>query len=367
MFPGQTEEQGTFLQDIFLRLVKQYPQHRFYFLYDRENKQELLFSSNSEAVIIKPLANTPFLWSFWLNWKAPAFLKKIKADVFVSADGFCSLRTNVPQCIVVHDLAFLHNPKVLSKSQLKFCKSNTKKFFDKAKVIATVSEFTKQDICKHYLVNEQKVHIVYNGVNEIFQPLVYEQKNRVKEKFTSNCEYFIYRELGNEGKNLINLLKAFSVFKKKQKSNMKLVVCYNQEHGGDDFLRLLKTFKFRNDVVLTGALSKAEIAELLASAYALVYPSLFDGFGVPPQEALHCEVPAIVSRTGALQEIGGNAYLYVNPEDFEDIAAKMILLYKDETLRSKLVENGKQRLHLFSLQQTAAKMWECIELASSSE
>jgi len=99
----------------------------------------------------------------------------------------------------------------------------------------------------------------------------------------------------------------------------------------------------------------------------MVYPSFFEGFGVPPLEALQSGVPAIVSRTSALPEVGGDAYLYMNPESFEDIAAKMMLLYKDEGLRNKLIENGLQRLALFSWDEAAEKMWNCIHQAAQTE
>ncbi len=367
LLPGKMEGYGYFIEEVFSRIARNNPQHEFYFFFDRSFSDEFIYSTNVKPVIIKPQARLPFLWNIWYNWQVPLVLKKIKADVFVSPDGFCSLQTKVPQCLVVHDLAFLHHPDFLLQSHLKFYKKYTPKFLAKAKVIATVSEFSKQDICKQYKIDSEKIHVTYNATNAAFQPLESAEKEKVKQQYSNGCEYFLYTGTIHPRKNLINLLKAFSLFKKKQNSNMKLVITGRMAWKTDGFLKLLNTFKFRNDVRLTGYVSKEELVRLIASAYAMVYPSCFEGFGVPPLEALQCLVPAIVSNTSAMPEVGGDAYLYVNPDSFEDIAEKMMLLYKDETLRNKLIKNGEKRLQLFSWDETAKKMWDCIKLAAATE
>lgn len=148
---------------------------------------------------------------------------------------------------------------------------------------------------------------------------------------------------------------------------MKLVIAGRLAWKTEEFTKLLTTFKFRNDVVLTGYLERNELAAVTASAYAMVYPSYFEGFAVPPLEALQCGVPAIVSNTSAMPEVGGDAYLYINPQSADDIAEKMMLMYKDEALRSRLIANGKERVKLYSWNEAAEKMWQCIQLAATTE
>lgn len=367
LVPGKMEGYGYFIEEVFSRIALNNPQHQFYFFFDRPFSNQFIFSHNIKPLLIKPQARHPLLWKIWYNWQIPAALKKIKADVFVSPDGFCSLRTKVPQCLVVHDLAFLHYPGFLVNNHLQYYKKNTGKFLTKAKVVVTVSEFSKQDICSHYKINPDKVHVTYNAANAVFQPLITEEKEKIKQQYADGCEYFIFTGAIHPRKNLINLLRAFSVFKKKQSSNMKLVITGRMAWKTEEFTKLLSTFKFRNDVKLTGYVSKTEIARIVAAAYAMVYPSFFEGFGIPPLEALQCRVPAIVARSSAMPEIGGDAYLYTDPESFEDISQKMMLIYKDEILRSKLIENGQRRLALFSWEETAKKMWNCIQLAAQAE
>ena len=119
------EGYGHFLQEIFSRLVKAHPEHEFIFIFDRPFDQKFIFGKNVTPIVAGPPARHPLLWKYWYDFKLPAVLKKYKADVFFSPDGFCSLRTAVPQCLVIHDLAFLHFPSGISGSQLRFYKRNT--------------------------------------------------------------------------------------------------------------------------------------------------------------------------------------------------------------------------------------------------
>ena len=140
------------------------------------------------------------------------------------AMDFVHLRTKVPQCLVVHDLAFLHYPSFIKKSHLLFYKRYTPKFLEKAESIATVSEFSKQDIIKQYKTEAAKIDVVFSAVKEIFHPVSEEEKTATKNKYTDGKEYFMYAGAIHPRKNLMNLLKAFSVFKKRQQTNMKLVL-----------------------------------------------------------------------------------------------------------------------------------------------
>lgn len=367
LLPGKMEGYGYFIDEVFCRIAKNHPEHEFYFLFDRPYEKSVICSANIHPVIVKPQARHPLLWKIWYDWQVPLVLKKIKADVFVSPDGFCSLKTKVPQCLVVHDLAFLHHPDFIVKSHLPYYKKQTPLFLKKAATIATVSAFSKQDICSHYPVAPEKISVVYSATNPIFVPLAEEEKEKVKQQYTGGTEYFLFTGAVHPRKNLINLLKAYSVFKKKQKSSMKLVIAGRMAWKTDAFLKLLETYKYRKDVILTGYISKEELAGLVASAYAMVYPSFFEGFGVPPLEALQCGVPALVSNTSSLPEIGEKAYLYFDPHNFEEIAEKMTRIYKDEDRRKELIRFGKERLKLFTWDKTAEAMWNCILAAANTD
>src|SRR5579875_254914 len=269
------EGYGYFIKEVFNRIARQHPEHQFYFLFDRLYNEQLIAASNITPVVVAPPARHPLLWKYWYDVKVPLVLRKLKADVFVSPDGFASLTTKVPQCLLVHDLGFLHHANAYQKSHVWYYKHYTPKFLKKAKVVATVSQFSKEDIIRQYGIAPQKIEVVYSAAKDIFQPADDALHAAMKERYTGGKEYFIYAGALQPRKNLINLLKAFSIFKKWQRSNMKLVLAGRLAWKNNEFLQLLKTYKYKNDVVLTGYVAEQELAPLISAAYALVYPSFF--------------------------------------------------------------------------------------------
>ncbi|HEY0733246.1 MAG TPA: glycosyltransferase, partial [Chitinophagaceae bacterium] len=205
---------GYFIKEVFGRIASAHPEHQFYFLFDRPHAANLHFPANVTPVVIGPPARHPLLWKYWFDVKVPSVLRKVKADLFVSTDGFCSLATRVPQLLLVHDLGFLHYPAAYKKSNMLFYKTYTPRFLKKAKHIATVSEYTRQDLVGQYAIDPNKIGVVYSAVKPSFHPLAEEEKNRVKDQYTGGNEYFIYAGAIQPRKNLVNLLKAFSLYKK---------------------------------------------------------------------------------------------------------------------------------------------------------
>jgi len=355
------EGYGYFIQETFQRMAQQHPEHRFYFLFDRPYDSRLVFPQNVTPLVIGPPARHPLLWKWWYDVRVPLVLSKIKAAVFVSPDGFCSLTSGVPQCVVLHDLGFLHYPQGYKRSHLLYYKYYTPKFLKKARHIATVSQFSKADLISTYKISDAKISVVYNGVKDVFRPATGGQQAAVKEKYTEGKEYFICIGAIHPRKNLVNLLKAFSLFKKRQKSSMKLLLAGRLAWKNDAFAALLKTYKYRDDVVLLPYIEdETELAQLVGAAYALVYPSHFEGFGVPVAEAMRAGVPVLTSANSAMQEISEGAALYFDPTDVMDMAAQLMLMYKDETLRAALIEKGSEVVKKYTWQQTSDALWNGI-------
>lgn len=356
----ELEGYGYFIQELFRILVQKHPEHQFYFLFDRPYNKKHIFSPNVHPLVVSPQARLPLLWKYWFDISVPRVLRKIKADVFVSPDGYCSLTTKIPQCLVIHDLGFLHFPEAYKKSHVGFLKARTPAFLRKAQTVVTVSEFSKEDILRNYKTDPGKIAVVYNGVKTIFRPPGAEEKDFVKEKYTGGKEYFIYAGAVQPRKNLVNLLKAFSIFKKRMQSNMKLVIAGRLAWKNEEFIQLINTYKYRSDVVLAGYLAEEDLALLMGSAYALVYPSLFEGFGVPVVEAMKCGIPVLTSQNTSMQEVAADAALYFNPKDHLDIADKMMMVYRDEKLRNQLIEKGRAQSDKYSWEKSAALFWQSI-------
>jgi glycosyltransferase involved in cell wall biosynthesis len=202
--------------------------------------------------------------------------------------------------------------------------------------------------------------VVYSAAKEIFKPVNIETAEETKKKYTGGAEYFLYIGAIHPRKNLVNLLKAFSIFKKRLKSNMKLILVGRLAWKYDSFIQNLRKYKFREDVIMLGYLSEDELVKITGSAYALVYPSLLEGFGVPVLEAMKCHVPVLTSFASSMEEIAKDAALYADAKNFEDIADKMMLIYKDEKLRKELIEKGKIIAARYSWQRTADLLWQSI-------
>ncbi len=360
------EGYGYFVQEIFIRLAKKYPEHEFIFIFDRPFDQQFIFSPNIKPFVVKPAARHAFSFKYWYDIKLPLALKSIKPDILIQPYGFCSLTSYVPQILVVHYRAFKHFPKFIPKNHLYYYRAFTKKFLNKAKKVVTVSEFSKDDIIWQYQIAPEKINVIFSAAKNTFQPIDISAKQITKEKYSDGKEYFLFTGGIHPRKNLITLLKAFSLFKKWQRSNMKLLVAGRLAWQYEMVLEKLKTYKYRDDVVLLNYLPEEELANITASAYALVFPSLFEGFGVPVIEAMQCGIPVITSNTSCLPEISGGAALYADPINADAIATQMLQLYKDESLRNKLIEAGVLQARRYSWDKTADLFWQTItELAGN--
>jgi len=360
LLKGKLEGIGWFTYQTLERMVKNHPGHEFIFFFDRPYDPSFVFAKNVTPVVVPPPARHPILFYLWFDWSIPFMLRKYKADMFLSTDGQMSLYTKVPTCLVIHDLAFEHYPKHLVPSQRFYWRHFSPKFARKAKRIVTVSEFSRQDIAKRYHIPEAKIDVVYNGAHDAYKPLSWEEREKVKTQYAEGCEYFVFAGALHPRKNVVNLLKAFVAFKKHHRSNMKLVIVGRMAWKFEELAEMREEMRFKDDVKWVGYMNVEELSQVIGGAYALVYASLFEGFGIPILEALQCNVPAIVSNTSSMPEVAGDAALLVDPNDVEDIAAKMGQIYKDEALRAKLIAAAPAQVAKFNWDISAEKLWESM-------
>ncbi|MEZ5047384.1 MAG: glycosyltransferase family 1 protein [Chitinophagaceae bacterium] len=360
LLKGKLEGIGWFTNEIVRRMVSNHPEHTFYFFFDRPYSDQFIFAKNVIPVVLNPPARHPVLWYIWFEWSVRKALKKYKIDVFLSTDGFCTLHTSTPTLLVIHDLAFVHFPEHLPFKFKYYLNKFTPKFVKKATHIVTVSSYTKQDLIKTYHTPENKIDIVYNGAHHLYKPLMYEERNSIKEKYAHGCEYFVFAGAMHPRKNIVTLLKAFAKFKHKNFTNMKLLLIGRFAWHSEDIKLAIETHPFKEDVVHLSYMNVEELSNVIGAAYALTFVSLFEGFGIPILEAMKCEVPAILSTSSSLPEVGGNACLYANATNSQEIADKMTLLYKDEALRAKLIQEGKTQMQKFDWEISATRCYDAL-------
>ena len=250
----------------------------------------------------------------------------------------------MPQLLIYPDLNFIHQPSLINRRHLHFYKKYTPLFLNKCDAIIVDSKFSKDDLMYRYQIDEQKVSVFFPDVDEGFRPLHYEEKEIIKEKYAKGHEYFIYNGIISPHQNLKNLLKAFSAFKKRQKSSMQLLIVGEPGIEYEEWLSALKLYRFHAEVKVLQNVSENEVKKIVAAAYAMVYTPFFETFYKTPLQAMACEVPLIVADAGALPEVCGDSALYVDPNDFKAIAEKMMDVFKDERLRKDLIQKGSAQL-----------------------
>ena len=357
---NKLDSYASFVLEIFERIALEQPQHQFIFIFDRTVHSDFGFAKNITPIVISPKVKDIVSFKYWYDVKLPFGLMKHKPDLLVQPTGFCSLTTSIPQLLFLQDLAFKHYPNHIPKNHLTYYKYFTPKFIDKAKKIITLSQFSKQDIASTYNVEPNKIAVVYSAGKPIFKPLGDNEIEQVKDGYADGRAYFLFVGGFHPRKNLMNVLKAFSFFKKWQRSNMKLLIAGAVAVQYDDILIKLKTYKYREDVVLLDYTDETKLARITAAAYCVLYPSFFEGLSVPIIEAMQCAVPIITSDNSSMPEIGGEAALYVNPDEPDELAEKMQLIYKDENLRSSLIGKGLKQAATFDWNTATAKVWDAI-------
>jgi glycosyltransferase involved in cell wall biosynthesis len=361
LLKNKLEGIGLFTYHTLKKITTSHPEHKFIFLFDRRYSEEFIFSDNITPVIVHPQARHPVLWYLFFDWGVTHALRKHKPDLFLSPDGWLSLRTKVKSMPVIHDLNFFHYPEFVPWHVRKYYFHFFPRFIKKASRIATVSNFTKQDIMSRFNIDSDKIDVVYNGVGEELRPLDKEEQNKVRLEFSDGCPYFLFIGLIHPRKNLANLIKAFDGFKQAVNSNVKFLVVGSKKWWTPELQRTYENAKFKDEIFFTGRVSYKNLRLITASAMALVYASFFEGFGIPLLEAMYCDVPIITSRVSSMPEVGGDAALYVEPASVESIKEAMLKIFCDINLRDKLITRAKKQREQYTWERTANLLWESIK------
>lgn len=250
--------------------------------------------------------------------------------------------------VTVHDVAFMAYPQTYSKSFLYFYKFMIPRIMRTARKVVTVSEFSKKEICKYYHVDKDNVSVVYNAVSESFRPLHQTERN----------SYFLAVSSMNYRKNFIYILEAF---------------CKYQEQGGKECLYIigdLKNASFKEidlskytsnpKIQFLGRVSDEDLIRYYSNAVAFVYPSFYEGFGIPPLEAQTCGCPAICAKASCLPEVFGDSVLYCDPYDSDSLVSAFKKVVSDKDLRKTLQERGKMNTSKYSWEKSAEKLRDII-------
>ncbi len=360
LIKGRIDGISRFTYETVKRICQNHPEHQFYLLFDRMYSKEFIFGDNVKPIIVPFQARHPFLWWFWFHSQVPRVLNALKPDVFVSTDGYSVVTGDTPVVDVIHDLNFEHFPEHLPYLVRKYYQKYFPQYAQKATRIATVSEFSKNDIHTLYTIPLDKIDVVYNGVSSSFQPLLDVEKLIIKQKYTNSTDYFVYAGTLHPRKNIEGLFAAFKIFKEKTQSTMKLVIVGESMFLAKTIQKAYDKHPYKKDIVFTGRVSDKDLNYLLGSAFAMTYVPFFEGFGIPILEAFACNIPVITSNCTSMPEVAGEAALLCDPTNVESIANAMIQLYSDKDLPQKLIAHSQEQLQKFTWDKTAELLWESI-------
>jgi glycosyltransferase involved in cell wall biosynthesis len=276
-------------------------------------------------------------------------------------------RKNLQTVVTIHDLAFKIFPQYFpAKDLVKLNRLSDLSIKNATRIIA-VSQATKKDILKFYpQITENKISVVHHGFDvQLFSQKISQQESEelLKNYKLKAKSYILYVGAIQPRKNLEVLIEAFEKVKIKsasRRTELKLVIAGAPAWQYEATLEKIAQSKFKKDIIVTGTVPFADLAVLYQNAAVFVFPSLYEGFGIPVLEAMASGVPVIVANNSSLPEVAGEAALYFDTTDAAALAACLERVMLDETLRSALIEKGRQRAAEFSWQKCARQTLDII-------
>lgn len=352
LLPHRLEGIGRFKHEVLQRLVQRHPEHEFLFLFDRLYDPSFLYGPQVRAMEVPPPSRHPLLWYLWFEWALPWVLARQKADVFLSMDGYCSLRTKVPTVMVTHDIAHVHYPLQVPALVRAYYQYFVPRYLRRADSVVTVSNFCREDISTHYDLPKSEIRVAGNAAHASFVPLSEEDQTAVRQQYADGQNYFFYLGALHPRKNIARLLEAFSLFKARTAAATKLLIGGRFAWQNSDIKAAYDQSAFQSDIHFLGYISDEALPRITASALALTYVSLFEGFGVPIIEAMQAGVPVMTSSVSSMPEVAGGAALLVDPNSIEEIALGLQRMATDAALREELSIKGFKRAAAYTWEST---------------
>ncbi|MFN0086752.1 MAG: glycosyltransferase family 4 protein [Blastocatellia bacterium] len=294
-----------------------------------------------------PLVRVPL----FLAWE----LRRRPVDVLhvqYTAPPFC----RIPVLATIHDLAFEHLPETFTRRGSFQLKLTVRRTARRAARIATVSEYSRQDLLRTYRLPPEKVAVTYNGIDARFtpRPEFEAEPAEIRRRFGITRDYLLAVGSLQPRKNLVRLIRAYAALRGRSGSfQHQLVIVGRKLWLVDEIFDEVKRQPWAGDLILTDYVEDPALAALYRSAAAFVYPSLFEGFGLPPLEAMACGVPVVTSNTSSLPEVTGDAALLIDPLNEEELAAALLRVVGDESLRARLRAAGFAQAAKFTWREAA--------------
>ncbi len=337
---------GNYGRDLIRILAQFYPKNT-YNLYNPKPKKVTRLQLKDNIVEILPYK---LIWkklsSIWRQGPIVSQLENDGVEIFHGLSGEIPKgiqNTTIKSVVTIHDLIFIRYPKLYSffdriihRKKVQFSANNADK-------IIAISEQTKRDIVQYLKIDETKIAVIYQGCHASFkEEKTVSFKNEVKAKFKLPEKFILNVGALNERKNILSLIKAI------EKIDTTLIIV----GGKTSYFKVLEAYikenQLENKVHFLENVSMPELAAIYQLATVFVYPSIFEGFGIPIIEALYSKTPVITSTGSCFSEAGGPNSIYVKPKDIETLSNKIQLVLDDEKLANNMIEKGFEFVQKFN-------------------
>ena len=285
-----------------------------------------------------------------------------KIDLFHATNLLQFPHTNCKSVVTVHDLTFLLFPEFHTKKNIELMMNGLNGGLKLADRIIADSQSTKEDLVQQLKIPQDRINVIYLGVGAEYKQAPDGNKDsNILKKYSLQDPYLLFIGVIEPRKNLVRLIRAFYYLKEDKKIEHKLVIAGRKGWLYDDIFETVATLKLRNDVIFTGYIPDEDMPSLIRGSDFFVYPSLYEGFGLPPLEAMACGTPVITSNVSSLPEVVGDGALLVDPHSVEEISGGMAKLLEDDVLRKKLVRKGLERAKRFTWDRVARETLKVYE------
>jgi glycosyltransferase involved in cell wall biosynthesis len=332
--------------------------HRYRLYFNRPPTVELFPMRADLELRVMPF---PRLWTHLrLSWE----MARQPPDVLFVPAHVLPLVHPRSSVVTVHDLGYRHYPEAHPLLDRLYLDLSTRYNARAARRVIAVSQATQDDLVQHYGIEPDKITVVYSGWDERMRPVEDEATiEGVKARYHVRGEYVLYVGTLQPRKNLGRLLEAFGLLRKRAQRGEApgLVIAGRKGWLYDQITQQVERLGLESEVVFPGYVPQDDLPALLSGARLFVFPSLYEGFGLPVLEAMACGTPVLCSNVSSLPEVAGDAALLVDPLDVKGMAKAMNRLLQDEGLRTELVERGYRQVRQFSWERCARETLAVLE------
>lgn len=302
------------------------------------------------------LVTDNFSDNFWEEVKVPNILSDKCADIYhvpQNGVGLCS-KITCPSTITLHDIIPLRMPETVSDRYLRIFNEEMPKIISTTSGIITVSEFSKEDIAKQFNYPKDKIFVTPLAAEDIYKPLnKNHSKEYLKSKYGISEDFILYVGGFSPRKNILGLIEAFSLLVKSYKKPIKLVIIGNHGISYERYKKRVDDLNITSDVLFPGFIPLDDMPIFYNASSIFVYPSFYEGFGLPPIEAMACGTPVIASNLTSVPEVVSDSALLINPSDVDEIKSSMLRVLEDRVLTLGLVNKGLLHSSKYSWKKTA--------------